>query len=80
MSSHHNFSFPAARFIPSVVCMTCGNNAHIVRREPRGETELQTFKCAECGAERQRTEMPDLRDEGLQAEAEKRSGVGSRVR
>ena len=78
MSSHTSFSSAAAQFVPSIVCMKCGNNAHVVRREGEGEFEIQTFKCAECGGEQQRMKGPARSDAEVQLEAEQRSGVRPR--
>ena len=75
MASKDPFNFADAGFVLPIVCLECGGNAHVIRREPRNGIELQTFKCTECGAEEQRDRGAAESDECIQREAELRSGV-----
>ena len=73
------FNFAETRFIAPIICVECGNNAHVIRREPKGENlELQTFFCSECKTETQRVRGIDLSDSEIQEIVERYTGIAKR--
>jgi hypothetical protein len=73
------FNFADAKFLAPIVCVGCGNNAYVIRREPKGESlELQTFFCSECKTETQRVRGVDLSDGEIQGIAERYTGISKR--
>ena len=76
MASRDSFYFSQAKFVASIPCSECGNNMYCFRRSPVSTGERQWFYCVGCSNEIQRTVGPELGDYAVQAEAERRSGVG----
>lgn len=74
MASNKPFNFSEFGFVPPIVCVECGANAHCVRRVPDGREEHQTFQCSECRRVVHRTVGDQESDAVIQKSAEELCG------
>ena len=77
MASSSPFNYVDAPFVPSIVCVECGNNAHCIRRQPDRNglpLEHQAFECMEYHRRSYRTAGMVPSDAAIQQAAEQITG------
>jgi hypothetical protein len=75
VASKDPFNFIDSPAVAPIPCVECGNNMQCVRRQAVSDTERQTFVCAVCGHESERTLGAQESDHDIQSAVERSLGI-----